>query len=147
MSGQVVIDASLATMWAVPETHSGRALALVERWVEENTRLLSPCLMLAEANNALYKRVLRGEMTLATAQAALQIILRFAVEIREEPGLQDRALALAHELRRPTTYDCQYLALAAHYGCELWTGDERLYNAVRGRFRWVRWVGESAVPA
>jgi len=138
MSSQVVIDASLATMWAVPETHSGRALSLAERWAEENTRLLSPCLMLAEANNAL---------TLATARAALQIILRFAVEIREEPGLQDRAMALAHELRRPTTYDCQYLALAEHYGCELWTGDERLYNAVRRRFRWVRWIGEYAVPA
>ncbi len=142
MTGRVVIDASLATMWAVPERYSEQALSLAARWAEQNMRLLTPCLMLAEANNALYKRILRGEMTLTTAQAALDVILGFAVEIQEEPGLQARAMALARQPRRPTTYDCQYLALAEHHACELWTGDERLCNAVRQTFRWVKWVGE-----
>lgn len=142
MNGRVVIDASLATMWAVSEPYSERALSLAGQWEEQAIRLLTPCLMLAEASNALYKRILRGEMTLAAAQAALDVILGFGVEICEEPGLQARAMALARELRRPTTYDCQYLALAEHYECELWTGDKRFYNAVRRTFRWVKWVGE-----
>lgn len=147
MSERVVIDASLATMWVVPEPYSGQALSLARRWAQEGTRLLAPCLMLAEASNALYKRVMRGEMTLRTARAAFDMILAFAFEIREEPGLQSRAMELARELRRPSTYDCQYLALAEQLDCELWTGDQRFSNAVRRRTPRVKWIGEYSPSA
>ena len=48
---------------------------------------------------------------------------------------------LAHEFNRPRAYDTAYLALAQLLGCELWTADERLYNAVQGKLAWVKWVG------
>jgi predicted nucleic acid-binding protein len=80
-------------------------------------------------------------MDLAIAQAALEVILGFGIEIREEPGLQARAMALAYQLTRPSTYDCHYLALAQHYQCELWTGDQRFYNAVKEAIPWVKWIG------
>ncbi|MBI4483906.1 MAG: type II toxin-antitoxin system VapC family toxin [Acidobacteria bacterium] len=147
MSDRVVIDASLATLWALPEPYTEQALSLADQWAQDGTRLLAPCLILAEANNALYKRIVRGEMALTTAQAALDVILGFAFEIHEEPGLQARAMDLAHQLRRPNTYDCQYLALAEHYGCELWTGDRRLYNAVKRTIGWVKWIGDYSPPA
>jgi predicted nucleic acid-binding protein len=118
------------------------ALALASRWAQEGARLRAPCLLLAEVTNALYKRVVRGEMDVDTAQAALAVILAFGIEIREEPGMQRRAMALAHQLKRPTTYDCQYLALAAHYQCDLWTGDERFFNAVHRAQPRVKWVGQ-----
>jgi len=142
MSKAVVVDASLAAMWAVPERHSPQALALAERWANGTTRLLAPCLLLAEVTNALYKRVVRKEMTIDTAQAALNVIFGFDIELREEPGLQIRAMELAHRLKQPTTYDCQYLALAEHYRCELWTGDQRLHGAVAGALPWVKWIGQ-----
>lgn len=141
MTQAVVVDASLATMWALPEPHSQPALALAGQWAGAGTRLLAPGLLLAEVTNALYKRLLRGEMDLGTAHRALRVILRFAVEIREEPGLPARAMALAHQLRRPSTYDCHYLALAERFRCELWTGDRRLYNAVKEAIPWVKWIG------
>lgn len=141
MSETVVVDASLAAMWAVPERYSEQALTLADRWARTGTHLLAPCLLLAEVTNVLYKRVLRGEMDLGTAQAALVVILGFTIEIREEPGLQARAMALAYRLRQPTTYDCQYLALAEHHRCELWTGDQRFYNAVKDVMPWVKWIG------
>lgn len=141
MSQIVVVDASLAATWAVPERFSERALALADRWARAGTRLLAPCLLLPEVTNALYKGVLRGESDIRTAQAGLRIILGFAIDILEGPGLQARAMALAHQLGRPTTYDCQYLALAEHYHCELWTADERFYNAARNVFLWMRWIG------
>jgi hypothetical protein len=34
MKNVVVIDASLAAMWAIPERHTQQALAVAERWVE-----------------------------------------------------------------------------------------------------------------
>lgn len=144
MSEMVVIDASLATMWAVPEPYSAQALILATHWAREGTRLLAPCLLLAEVTNALYKRVARGEMDLDTAQTALEVILGFGIEILEERGTQLQAMALAHQLKRPTTYDCQYLALAEHYRCELWTGDQRFYNAVKKVIPRVKWIGRSS---
>lgn len=143
MSETVVIDASLAAMWAVPEPYSEQALTRADQWAEAGTRLLAPCLLVAEVTNALYKRILRGEMDPGAAQAAFGVILGFAIELREEPGLPARAMALAHQLRRPTTYDCHYLALAEHYQCELWTGDQRFHNAVRQRIPRVKWIGTS----
>lgn len=141
MSAAVVVDASLAVMWAVPESNSERALALASRWAEEGTRLLAPCLLLAEVTNALHKRIIRRDLDHSTAQAALRIVLGFAIEIREEPGLSARALELAHRLGRPTTYDCHYLALAERHRCELWTNDQRFFNAVKSTMPFVRWIG------
>ena len=61
-------------MWAVPEPDSQHALSLASQWAERGLRLLAPCLMLAEVTNALYRRIIRGEMDLRTAQAALDVI-------------------------------------------------------------------------
>lgn len=136
-----VIDASLAAKWAIPEPGSDLALALATRWAKQRTRLVAPGLILPEIANAVYKRILRGEIDLATAREAIRIVLQFGIEIREEPGVPSRALELAHDLKRPTVYDCYYLALAEIYHCEVWTGDQRLYNAVRERLPWVNWIG------
>jgi predicted nucleic acid-binding protein len=144
MSKIVVIDASLAAMWAVPEVYSNQALALANQWAQEHTRLIAPCLMLTELTNAFYKRVVRREVDLATGIAALHVVLEFAIEIREEPGLHSRAMELSHELKRPTTYDCHYLALAEIHNCELWTGDERFYNSVKETMHQVKWIGNYA---
>jgi predicted nucleic acid-binding protein len=86
MERQVVIDASLAVMWAVPEIYSVRALLLAERWGLGGTLLMAPCLLLTEATNALYKRVVRRVMDLSQAQEALEVIMAFGIEIYEEGG-------------------------------------------------------------
>lgn len=141
MKKPVVIDASLAAMWAVPELYTSQALALANQWAQEDTYLIAPCLMLTEVTNALYKRIVREEIDLTTAIAALHVVMEFGIEIREEPGLHSRAIELAHQLKRPTTYDCHYLALAEIHHCDLWTGDERFYNSVRKAFHRVKWIG------
>jgi len=136
-----VIDASLAAMWGVPESHTERAFALVNRWAQEDTQPIAPCLILAEVTNAFYRRVVRGEIALSSAIEALHVVLSFGIEIREEPGLHTLAMKLSHQLKRPNTYDCQYLALAEIHDCSLWTGDERFYNSVRKTFPYVEWIG------
>jgi predicted nucleic acid-binding protein len=141
MTGFVVVDASLATMWAIPEPYTEQALALAILWARQDTRPIAPCLILTEITNAIYKRVRRREINLKTAQEALHIVLRFDIEIREEAGLHARALELAHDLKLTTTYDAHYLALAEQQGCHLWTGDKKLYHAVHKKLPWVRWVG------
>ena len=146
MSKTVVIDASLAAMWAVPEVYTNQALTLADQWVQEEIRLITPCLMLTEITNAFYKRVVRKEINITTAIAALHVVLEFGIEILEEPGLHSRAIELSHQLKRPTTYDCHYLALAEIYSCELWTGDERFYNSVKEILHRVNWIGNYIPP-
>jgi predicted nucleic acid-binding protein len=140
----VVIDASLAVMWAVPENYSARALMLAETWSEEETRLLAPCLLLTEVTNALYKRIIRKEMDLPKVREALEVILAFGIEIHEEAGLHTLAIELSLQLGQPATYDAHYLALALMHGCPLWTGDRRFYISARKSFSQVHWVGGGA---
>ncbi len=142
MTAAVVVDASLVVMWATPEEYTHEALTMADRWAQASVRLIAPCLLVAEVTNALYRRTLREELDLSTAQAALDVVLAFSIELHEEPGLPARAMALADEFRQPTTYDCHYLALAEKYRCELWTGDRRFFNAVRRSVPTVRWIGE-----
>ena len=142
MAGLVVVDASLAVKWGLPEPYTEQAFELADRWADDETQLIAPCLILAEITNAIYKRVNRREMDLSTARQALHTVLGFGIEIREEPGLPERVLELAHELKMSATYDAHYLALAEKYGCDLWTGDRRLYNSTKNMFSWVKWVGE-----
>lgn len=141
MNRRVVVDASVAAAWVLPEAQSDAALRHAERWLAEGAALLAPALFAAELTNALYKRVRRGEMSLAAAREALRIVGAFGVELREEPGTPDRALVLASTHSRPTTYDCAYLALAEAVDGEFWTGDQRFYNAVSGHEARVRWIG------
>jgi predicted nucleic acid-binding protein len=137
----VVIDASLAAMWAIPEVYTNQALTLANQWAQEETQLIAPCLMLTEVTNAFYKRVVRGEIDVTTAIEALHVVMEFGIEIREEPGLHSQAIRLAHQFKRPTTYDCHYLALAEILHCALWTGDERFHNSVKKTFHRVNWIG------
>lgn len=142
MTRLVVVDASLAAKWALPEPYTEQAFELAGRWANEGITLIAPSLILAEISNAIYKRVRRRELDLKTAQQAIRVVLEFGIEIREEAGLQEHILALADELKMPTTYDAHYLALAEKYGCDFWTGDAKLYNLTKAKLPWVRWVGE-----
>ena len=141
MSHAVVVDASLAAAWVLPEPWSDAALRQAERWTADNFALIAPALFAAELTNALFKRVRRRELSLPAAREALTIVGAFGIELREEPGTPDRAMALAAEHDRPSVYDCCYLALAESADAEFWTGDERFYNAVSAREARVRWIG------
>ncbi len=137
----VVVDASLVTMWAIAEPLSRRAQALAEDWALARTQLVAPAFMLAEVTNAVYKRVWRGQLPFDEVEEALELALGFGVRLEESPDVHRRALALAHRFGRPSTYDAHYLVLADLHGCEVWTGDERLYNAVGAQFPALRWIG------
>ena len=139
----VVVDASFAVKWGIPESSSDEALTLAESWGEEGVRVLAPCLILAEVTNAVYKRVVRGEVELETALSALDVILGFGIELEERAGFPARAVELACEFGLKTTYDCHYLAVAEYHDCELWTADRRFYNSVKAGTSRVRCVSEA----
>lgn len=141
LPGRVVVDASLAVKWVLPEEHSDRAVDLLRQWKARRIQPIAPSLLPVEAANAVYRRVRRGELTPAEGKLALRTLLQAGIFIQGDQHLCLDAWDLARQLERPGVYDTVYLALAFTLGCDLWTGDQRLHNAVAGRLSWVKWVG------
>lgn len=141
MNGSVVVDASLAVKWLVNEVHTERAFALARSWARSRTQPVAPYLMPVEVSNALHKRVVRGELSLQAATHLLDGLLSAGIELREPAGLHRQALELAARLQLDAVYDAHCLALAESTGCELWTADQRFYEAAKSSFPWVRWLG------
>jgi predicted nucleic acid-binding protein len=65
---RVVIDASVAVKWVVPEPGSERAELLLDRG------LVAPDLLFAECANILWEKVRRGELTTEEANVAAQTL-------------------------------------------------------------------------
>ena len=146
MNGVVVVDASLAIKWLVSEENSDKARAISRSWANAGIQTAAPYLMPVEVTNALHRRVVRGELTVEDAIRLLEYLLASGIELRDEPGLQVRALQLASQLRQGAVYDAHYLALAEALGCDFWTADERFYRAAVSVTQNVRWIGEFAAP-
>ena len=66
----LVIDASVAAKWVLPEIGSIEAVSLRQ----EDTDLIAPSLLLAEIGNALWKSVTRGDLPADEAVHALRTI-------------------------------------------------------------------------
>jgi predicted nucleic acid-binding protein len=99
---------------------------------------VAPWLWLFEVHAVLRHKVSRGELMGAEAVDAWRLLRRQGIRPVHPRGLFERAWALAEALGRPTTYDTVYMAVAEIRGCDLWTADLRLANAVGSTFAWVR---------
>lgn len=137
----VVVDASLALKWALPEEHTDQALALWDRWQVAAEEVIAPPLFRADVTNVLHQLVRGGHLNPDDAADILKSLIS-VVESGEPPALYDRALALASGLGLGATYDALYIALAEIEGCEMWTADRRLVRSVQERVPQVRWIGE-----
>jgi predicted nucleic acid-binding protein len=138
------VDASVVLKLVLNETDSHLAEALWRSWLISGIQPAGPCLLPFEVTAVLRKHVHRGTITTEYGLAALRQVMAFDVTLLSFPDLHERAWALASDLNRPFTYDAHYLAPAENLGCEYWTADKRLYQAVRGRLSWVRWLGDFA---
>ncbi len=128
----VVLDASVAVRWVVPEHGSDQAADLLSRplsWI-------APRLMLTEAASAVRRKVAGGELRAELAVDAVNALVGAVADgtirlIDDEefvPSALTLALALGHRLP-----DCLYLAVAERQGSALATADVRLGALARER--------------
>jgi predicted nucleic acid-binding protein len=125
----LVVDASVAALWALDQEGSSRALAL-----RTEGGLIAPSLIAAELGSAIWKAVRRGAVASADALIAIEAALLPFEALMPTEELRVRAIALAIELKHPI-YGCFYLALAERERCPLITADNRLKavaNAIKG---------------
>jgi predicted nucleic acid-binding protein len=117
----LVIDASVAIKWVLPEDGAERAAALRGQPDE----LIAPTLIAAEIGSAMRRRTAAEELTARQALDAAEIATALINRMVPIPELAGRALELAIQLQHPI-YDCFYLALAERESVPLISADKKL---------------------
>lgn len=128
----VVLDASVAVRWLVPEPGSGEAAALLQQAI----RWIAPRLILTEIAAALRRKVVDGELLAGEALQSFEVFLGFVadgtVRVANDEDVMRAALLLALSLAHRVP-DCAYLALAERERIGLVTADRRLGALAEGR--------------
>ena len=107
----VCVDSNIALKWVLPEDRSGEAVALLARWRAAWEEIVAPAYFYVEVASVLRQRTTRigsHRISLDKAPKVSGALPRAGITIRNALGLHDRALDLAAELARPTTYDTCY---------------------------------------
>ena len=138
---RLLLDSSVMVMWHIPAEPSflqarevlldGKAAAVSFACSDQ---------MPVEITSAFLKAVRRGRISRESARQALNEILGVPFTLyRATERILHRAFDIA-EGPNQKLYDCVPVAMAERHKAELWTGDERLYNALGRTFPFVRWL-------
>lgn len=142
---RLIIDASVATASLLPdEPYRDAALRILRGFLSNTLELFTVPLLRYEVTNSLWKAVTRDRADLNDALAAIKEFEAFNLPEHEVPSRE--VLKVAYTYSR-SAYDAAYLALAQTEQAPLITADKHLYNAVKGRFRWVLWVEDFRSPS
>lgn len=140
-----VLDASVAAKWFLPpvqEPLAAEARRVLRTFSSGTCRFTVPDLFWSEMGNILWKAVRLGRLPAASCDAAVESLARSGIATFPGLPLLRDAMAIARAFDRPL-YDSLYVALAVSSNSPLLTADERLANALGGRFP-VRWLGALA---
>lgn len=124
MSDRLVVDASVAIKWLVPEPGWSVARDLYAAY-----SLTAPDLICAECVNILWKKRRRDQLSQSEVADATQKIIAFDVDLVPLRELTRQACELSLFLDHPA-YDCFYLALAIVEDCRFITADDRLVRVL-----------------
>jgi predicted nucleic acid-binding protein len=117
----VVVDASCAVTWFVPEAGSDTAEALLA----PGLFLVAPDLLIVETMNALLRKHRRREASAALPPEAFDTLSALRIALVPHATMLRDAVALSLTHRHPI-YDCVYLLIAQRRGLPLATFDRRL---------------------
>jgi predicted nucleic acid-binding protein len=146
MTSWAVIDSGILLATVLIEQYSKEAKALIKSLTEQQIEIAVPVLFRYEIVAVMRKHVYRGTLTGEEATNNYALLLAQPVQAMVDDALLRRGYELAAQTNRPTAYDSQYLAVAERLGCEFWTADERLYNALNTQLSWVKWLGNFKEP-
>ncbi len=137
-----VVDASVAAKWLLPpadEPFADRAHHLLVRYANQEIQIVVPDLFWAEIGNVLWKAARSGRCSAAEATTALQSVKAQNFPTVPSTSFLDSAFEIACSSGR-TLYDSLYIALAEVSQAEFLTADEKLANALAGRYP-IKWLG------
>jgi predicted nucleic acid-binding protein len=138
---KLVIDASVAVKWVVPEANSEAATRLLT----DGAILAAPSHWLAEIGTTLWAMAsVRKIMTRDQAEQRIQWVGELVVQETPVRTLLSTASAIAFDLGL-TVYDTLYLALAEKVQIPLVTADRKLFKQAKASARFdgrVLWLAD-----
>ncbi len=138
---QAVIDASIALKLVLPDALQAHCRSLIARLLGASVEIVAPDLWAYETTSAVCKAFHFQQLTSDEGRQVVAQINTLGVRLIPPDEIQNQqAFEWIVRLKRGAAYDSYYLALAEGLGCEFWTADRRLYNAVN--LPWVRWVAD-----
>lgn len=122
----MVVDASVAAKWLLPEAGEQEAQAILD----SEQRLAAPATIRVEVAGAVLRRYRTGVIDESHARSRCELwqsLIDGRLHLIPVESLFDRALALAFELKHALP-DCLYLASGAVLGAGLVTADRTLFE-------------------
>ena len=130
---RVVVDASVAVKWFVPERGSDKALRLRELYLNEALEIIAPTLICYEVANALrfhpYHRLSQKE--LLKAIAALKD-MQITVEPTTKTWFKAFEISVLNDI---SIYDAIYLATSMSFNTKLITSDKGMVEKLSGSIK------------
>ena len=127
---EVVLDASVALAWALPDEGTSTAEEILKKG---NAVFWVPSLWWYEVTNALLVAVRRGRLKDHDRLEIMELygILPIHTDVTLNEGIMSRVYTIANEYKL-SVYDASYLELARRKRVKLATLDEKLSSAARG---------------
>lgn len=122
---KLVVDASVAIKWYIPEAHEADA----DRVLRLATELHAPELILPEFSSILWKKINRQEITSNQGRTILDAFINANVILHAHRQTVWSAF-IGASMSNQTVYDWTYLALAVALSCELVTADKSFYKSL-----------------
>ena len=138
-----VLDASVAARWGLRNPLQAKALKLRTEYQQNIHELIAPSHFPGEIASALTKAERQKLIPMGNARRLIQDILNTPPVLYAIDFLFYRAVEISSQTRTGF-YDCLYVALAEQENCELVTADDKLINALQGRFSFL--VSLAALP-
>jgi predicted nucleic acid-binding protein len=137
-----VLDATVALKWQFEDEEvTSAAMALLEDFVEGKIELITLTLFSYEILSAINVAINRKRIEEEVGYRAMNYITSLGIEHRSFDNLIGTAFYMARQYGL-SSYDCAYLALGEKEKCDFFTGDKKLFNSIRNRLPWVKWIGE-----
>lgn len=146
-----VLDASVALKWQFEDEEVTKAATtLLGDFIEGKIKLISITLFPYEIISGINVAINRKRIGEREGHRALNYLTSLGIDLRPFEDLIEATFRMTRKYTL-SPYDCAYLALAEKEKCDFFTGDRKLFKALRVYFPWVRWIGDypsgiSSVP-
>lgn len=124
----IVIDASVAVKWFIPEEDGEKALMIRNRHIEGGITLVAPDLLIYEVANALNYH---PEIKNSDIEEDLRALFLVDLELIPPSSELTASITLRSRQLGISVYDSSYLALAETIGTNLVTADKKLCDKLK----------------